>query len=158
MQKSFKADYEKTLKEHEYLPQLKIVDVNLKVDLFPYDRNYSAEGYFILVNKHRKAIDAIHVQKLPNYQVTIEYLNFEGGATVNNKNEEYGYYIHELNQPLEPGDSTKMEFKQTFTTWGFVERRSNTQVVYNGTFINVSIQTDGHHGISPLCHICPIFS
>ncbi|WP_438423548.1 ABC transporter permease/M1 family aminopeptidase [Aquimarina macrocephali] len=132
---TYRANYEKKLKHFEYLPQPKIVDVNLKVDLFPYDRDYSVEGYYMLTNTHNIAINEVHIQKLPNYQVAIEYIKFENGATVNNDNEEYSYYVYRLNTALKPGDSVKMEFKQTFTTNGFVEK-SNTKIVYNGTFFD----------------------
>ena len=58
----------------------------------------------------------------------------EGGATINNEYKKFGYQIFELNQPLQFGDSLKMEFKQTSTTRGFEENPS-FQMVYNGTFI-----------------------
>ena len=135
-QKTYRADYEKTLKKYEYLPQPKIVDVNLKVDLYPYNRDYTVEGYFILTNKLDEAINEIYVQKLPNYQVKLESVKFEGGAVVNNEYEQQSYYSYELNRPLQPGDSIKMEFKQTFITRGFVERSVNTHIVYNGTFLS----------------------
>ncbi|EZH75631.1 hypothetical protein ATO12_02250 [Aquimarina atlantica] len=131
----YRVNYEKKLKHFEYLPQPKIVDVNLKVELFPSDRDYTAEGYYILTNTHDTTINEVHIQKLPNYQVAIEYIKFEKGATVNNDYEEYSYYIYTLNEPLKPGDSLKMEFKQTFKTNGFVEK-SGTKVIYNGTFFD----------------------
>ncbi len=130
------ADYEKTLKQFEYMPQPKIVDVNLKVDLYPSQRDYVAEGYYILKNKSSAPIEDVHVQINPDFQVNMEYLRFEGGATVNEQHKDFRYYIYRLNQPLAPGDSLKMEFKQLFTTKGFVESGSNTNIVFNGTFLN----------------------
>lgn len=41
-----------------------------------------------------------------------------------------------LKQPLQSGDSIKMNFKQTFTTKGFEQGDSNTNIVNNGTFFN----------------------
>ena len=134
-QETFRADYEKALKQYEHYPQPKIIDVNLKLDLYPSDRNYSAEGYFILTNTHDIPIDKIHIQKQPNELVSIEYLHFEEGARLNNKYKKYGYHIYDLNEALQPGDSIKMKFKQTYTTKGFTEY-SDPSLVYNGTLLN----------------------
>jgi len=136
-QEVYRANYEKTLKQYEYLPQPKIVDVVLQVELYPSDRNYEVNGHYILENTHDQAISSVHVQKLIDSQIEIIDLQFAGGASVTNEHEEFGYYIYDLNKPLLPGDSIKMEFNQTFTTSGFVERGSNTQIVSNGTFFNV---------------------
>lgn len=130
------AEYEKTLKKYEYLVQPKIVDVNLKVDLYPKERDYHAEGYFLLENKSNQPINEVHVQLNPNKQYKVETLQFEGGSTITESFEDFAYYIHQLNMPLQPGDTVKMSFKQTFTTEGFVESGSNTNIVYNGTFFN----------------------
>ncbi|MEO9805991.1 MAG: M1 family aminopeptidase [Reichenbachiella sp.] len=130
-----RADYEKKLKRFEHLPQPKIVDVNLEVELYPDKLNYIVDGYYILANKHHLPIDEIHIQKLPNSQIKLAYLDFEGGAKFNNEYEHFSYYIYELNESLKPGDSVKMEFKQTYKTQGFTEY-STTDVVYNGTFLD----------------------
>ncbi|MTI31906.1 ABC transporter permease/M1 family aminopeptidase [Xanthovirga aplysinae] len=144
-EEAHRVDYEKTLKHLEYIPQPKIVDVNLKLDLYPYERDYAAEGYYILTNTHDMPVDEIHIQILPNEQVQIEYLDFEGGATVNSDYERFRYKIYTLNKPLQPGDSLKMEFKQTFTTQGFTESR-DTHLVYNGTFLdNFHFPTIGYN-------------
>ena len=133
-QKTYRANYEKTLKLFEHLPQPKIVDVNLKVDLFPSERNFTAEGYFILKNTHQEAINNIHIQMVPHPQFSMEFIKMEGGAKLNIEHEKFAYKIFELNHPLQPGDSLKMEFKQLFTSKGFVED-PNFQILNNGTFI-----------------------
>jgi ABC-type transport system involved in multi-copper enzyme maturation permease subunit len=136
-QEAYRANYEKTLKQYEYMTQPKIVDVVLHAELHPSERNYEVEGHFILENTHSEAIPSIHVQKMIDSQIELLDIKFEGGASIANEQEEYGYSIYELNKPLFPGDSIKMEFKQTFTTSGFVERGSNKQIIDNGTFFNV---------------------
>ncbi|MEM1134401.1 MAG: M1 family aminopeptidase [Bacteroidota bacterium] len=130
------ADYEKNLKKFEYLTQPKIVDVNLQIDLHPKTRDYVAEGYFLLANKSDQAISDIHLQLNVDKQFNMEYLAFETGSTITKSFEDYKYYIHQLSSPLQPDDTVKMTFKQSFTTKGFVESGSNTNVVFNGTFFN----------------------
>lgn len=132
-----RVNYEKNLKQFEHLPQPKITGVHLNVALYPSDRDYTAEGYFILTNPHSTPIEDIHIQKFPNKQVTLTHLNFEGGTVADDTYALYGHHIHRLNRPLLPGDSLKMGFKQTFTTQGFTESM-DVNIVYNGTFFDDS--------------------
>ena len=132
----FRVAYEKELKQFEYILQPKIVDVNLKVELYPLSKNYTAEGYYILKNTNKKPIHEIHIQKIIERNVTIDSITFEGGATENNKYATYDYTIYELNTTLNPGDSIKMNFIQSFTTKGFESGNSNSTMVENGTFFN----------------------
>jgi len=132
---AFRVNYEKTLKKFEYLPQPKIVAVNLNLELYPKSRDYIAEGFYILKNTTDTAIEEIHIQKLLESNIVLEDVTFEGGATTDNKYLEFFYYNYKLKQPLQSGDSIKMSFKQLFTTKGFEQGRS-TSIVNNGTFFN----------------------
>ena len=133
---AFRAGYEKALKKFEYIPQPKIVDVNLKIELYPSSRDYTAEGYYILKNTKEAIINEVHIQKIIEDNVVINDVSFEGGATINSEYSKYYYTIHKLKIPLKPGDSIKMSFKQTYTTKGFLASGSNTAIVENGTFFN----------------------
>jgi len=135
-EQEFRAGYEKNLKQFEYLPQPKITDVSLKVELYPKSRDYTAEGYYMLKNTNDKPITAIHVQKLLETQIKLENVNFEGGAILNDQYKQYHYNIFTLSEALQPGDSIKMKFKQTFTTVGFENSGTNMHIVNNGTFFN----------------------
>ncbi|WP_166437045.1 ABC transporter permease/M1 family aminopeptidase [Niastella caeni] len=144
-QHKYRAKYEQLLKPLTSLPQPRIAAVNLNLDLYPGERAYSVKGQYILFNPAEKAINEIHIQKLPADQVQLEYLTVEGGAILDSTYNYYGYHILKLNQPLQPGDSLKMEFKQHFTSIGFAER-PNTFVVYNGTFLdNYHFPTIGYN-------------
>ncbi len=132
----FRVAYENELKQFEYIPQPKIVDVNLKVELYPSSRDYTAEGYYTLKNTNKQSINEIHIQKRIEENVTIDTITFEGGATEVNIYASYHYTIYKLNNTLNPGDSIKMNFKQSFTTVGFEAGNSNANIVENGTFFN----------------------
>ena len=132
----FRVSYEKELKQFEYIPQPKIVDVNLKVELYPSSRNYTAEGYYVLKNTNAQPINEIHVQKLIEENVTLDAVTFDGGASENNTYATYDYTIYKLHNTLNPGDSIKMNFKQSFITAGFEAGNSNANIVENGTFFN----------------------
>ena len=133
---AFRANYEKTLKTFEYIEQPKITAVNLKVELYPEQRAYTAEGYYMLKNSTTSPIADIHIQKVIASHVTLDALNFEGGAIKNEDYQHFDYNIYTLSQILKPGNSIKMHFKQSFTPKGFDDENSATHMVYNGTFFN----------------------
>jgi hypothetical protein len=144
-QTSFTADYEKTLKQYEYIPQPKIIAVNLKLDLFPSQRAYDIKGYYLVTNTSQEPIGEIHLQKLIESNVELMDLTFDRTATANNTYDNFHYTIYELEESLAPGDSMKMNFRQILQTRGFEADNSDTDVVYNGTFFdNAVLPTFGY--------------
>ncbi|WP_298894645.1 M1 family aminopeptidase [uncultured Psychroserpens sp.] len=142
----FRVSYEKTLKAYEYLLQPKITDVNLKVELYPIQRHYTAEGYYMLKNETTKPITEIHIQKQIENNTTLEYVTFESKFIVDNTYEVYDYHIYKLDNALQPGESLKMNFKQSFETKGFELGSSNENIIANGTFFdNAHFPTIGYN-------------
>jgi len=135
-QEDQQEEYEKTLKKYEFLPQPKIVESNLKVDIYPYERDFIAEGFYWLKNKTNAPIKDIHIMHSPDDEMIIDYVKFDKEAAVKEKHEEFRYFVYELATPLAAGDSIKMSFKSSFTTKGFQQGGGNTNVVFNGTFFN----------------------
>lgn len=134
----FRVAYEKELKQFEYIPQPKIVNVDLELELYPKNRNYTAEGYYMLKNTTTQDIKSIHIQKLIEENITIDSIAFVDEFTVDNQYKEFDYSIFKLKKALKPGDSVKMYFKQRFTTKGFESGNSNVNINNNGTFFNNS--------------------
>lgn len=144
-QHAYRAAYEQLLKPFTALPQPTIAAVYLKLDLYPGKREYSVNGRYTLFNPGEKAIQEIHIQKLPGDQVALEWLAVEGGANADSTYIRFGYHILKLHQPLQPGDSLKMEFRQLFTSPGFTEN-TDAFVVFNGTFLdNYHFPTIGYN-------------
>jgi ABC-2 type transport system permease protein len=138
-QSDFRAGYEKTLKQFEYITQPKITNVKLKVDLFPSQRAYQIEGEYLLTNTSSIPIREIHVQKLLESNVTLTDVSFNRPATTNKKYEKYDYTIYQLSQPLAFGQTLKMNFKQTLQSKGFETDNSDIDVVGNGTFFDNAV-------------------
>ncbi len=131
------VEYEKTLKKYEKIPQPKIVESNLKVEIYPETRDFTAEGFYWLRNKTDKAIADVHIQRAIQNSVKTEYLRFgSGDARLDSTHKQFGYTIYRLAKPLAPGDSVKMDFKVSFTTKGFSAGGGTTDIVNNGTFFN----------------------
>ncbi len=135
---TFRVDYEKALKQFEYIPQPKLVDVKLQLELYPSTRDYTVEGYYILKNTNSEDITSIHIQKLLEGSVTLDSISFESGFTMDATYEKFDYSIFNLHTALKPGESIKMHFKQRVTTKGFESGNSNGNINNNGTFFNNS--------------------
>ncbi len=131
-----RADYEKTLKKYEFNEQPKIVETQLAVDIYPDSRSFVAEGFYYLKNKTSNEIRDLHIQTGANDNVKIEYLRFDREAKVKEQFKDFNYFIYELSQPMKPGDSIRMDFKEQYVSKGFVDRGSNTSIIFNGTFFN----------------------
>ncbi len=144
--RAFRIGYEKSLKGFEYKKQPKIIDAKVKVELYPENRDYVIEGSYLLKNNHDEPINQIHVQKYIESNLKLNHISFGDNSKVNLQFEEYDHYIYELSTPLQPNDSIRMEFMQTYTTQGFEEEDSNTSIVYNGTFFrNTQFPTIGYN-------------
>ncbi|SFH44069.1 ABC transporter permease/M1 family aminopeptidase [Pedobacter insulae] len=138
-QANFRAGYEKTLKQFEYKPQPKIIDIKLKVDLFPSRRAYQISGNYVLANTSQMPIHEIHVQKLLESNVELADVNFDRKTITNNSHVKYHYTIYQLSQALAPGETMKMNFKQTLQPKGFETDNSAIDVVDNGTFFDNAV-------------------
>jgi ABC-2 type transport system permease protein len=130
-----KADFEKNLKQYSHLIQPRIVEANLVVDLFPYDRLLEIEGFYYLKNKSSSSIKEIHIHYRQPQYLSIQGEKFDRQVSIKQKYDQWNYFIYELQDVLAPGDSIKMNFKFAIASPGFVEGNSNTQIVYNGSFI-----------------------
>ncbi|WP_424961536.1 M1 family aminopeptidase [Ekhidna sp.] len=135
-QEAIQADYERTLKKYEYVKQPKITRIDVRSELYPDDRDYSMEGTYTLKNFEDQPIDSIHLQLGLDEDLTYETVTFSRPTTIVESYDEYRYYVHQLEQPLMPGDSITMDFKYVFDSEGFKESGSNTSIVFNGTFLN----------------------
>lgn len=138
-QTNFRVDYEKTLKQFEYTPQPKIIDIKLQIDLFPSQRAYDVTGSYVVTNTSQAPIHEIHVQKLIVSNVELRDVVFDRNVTVNNTYEKYHYTIYELSESLAPGDTMKMNFRQTSGPKGFEADNADIDVVYNGTFFDNAV-------------------
>ena len=127
------AMLEKKYKKFENYPQPRITDVNLNVAIFPEERDFVISGTYWLKNKNNQPIDSIHV--IINPQIKVRELKFNQNFKEIVSDERVGYHIYQLSETLEPGDSIQLQMNLTYFTEGFQNNGSNTDIVFNGTFI-----------------------
>jgi len=124
---------EKKYKKYENYIQPRIVSVNVNVDIFPSSRNLSASGEYLMVNKTKQAIDSIFL----DHNGLISTFEFDKETDLVLEDTLYNFDIYKLNTSLYPGDSLKLSF--TLKNKPNTVLRNNSQIIYNGTFINNNI-------------------
>ena len=128
-----RAEYERRYKKYEKLPQPKITDVEVAVDIFPERRSFAAKGSYLLANRTDQPISEIH---LTEGQESIEEVKFDRPFKNKLNDREHFYEIYTLEQSLEPGETMKMEFKGGYETKGFKDGNERPELAYNGTFFD----------------------
>ncbi len=131
--KQQKADYEKRYRQYKDLPQPKITDVKIDVDIFPHQRRVDVRGHYAIANKTDQPIRDLHV-RLPA-EVKLVAIEFAPHDVVSD-DRVHGYTIYRLKQPLAPGATMNFDFTLQYHSRGFRNTPDDTHVVDNGTFIN----------------------
>jgi len=126
------AEYEKQLKKYDGIPQPKVTDLKINIDIYPNERDVAVNAKLKLVNKTDVAIDSLHFNMDESWETSI--------AISNSKlvyNDDYlDYQIYQLEKALQPGESIEIELENKYITNGFPNGTGNTSIINNGTFLN----------------------
>lgn len=131
------ADYEtEILLPFDSLPQPRIVDVTLAVDLDLAARRVDTQGSYKLENRSVHEIKQIHVA-WPSSSLDMVSLEIDG-AREGRDWPDFNYRIFELDQPMRPGEQRELRFATVRQQRGFANQGNDTRVVANGTFLDNS--------------------
>jgi ABC-2 type transport system permease protein len=131
--RDIQAEYEKSFKKYEHLPQPKVVSVDAQIDIFPERRSFSGTGHFVLENKTLQSIAQIHVT---NAQQAVSNVRFDRPFHIVSASARNLYVIYTLDKPLAPGETTNMTFDVGYTSRGFLDGHERAELAYNGTFFD----------------------
>lgn len=127
------ADYEKTYKKYENLPQPRFVDVKYAIDLYPERRAALMRADTIIENKTNQPISVLHVTYAgPDFQTEINI----DGAKLRQDDRRLRYGIYDLNPPMQPGERRHFRFTVRREPSVFENTVGLLQIVHNGTFFN----------------------
>ncbi len=129
------ADYEEKYKDSARFPQLRITAVNVKTDLYPREQRVRMVGNYRLKNKNALPVTEIWLA-FAEENLIYHRLEFDVATVLANDNKDIGVKWYRLQTPLAPGEEATLSFDLELATRGFTNSGSNTQVVYNGSFIN----------------------
>ena len=128
------AEYEKALLAYEKVPEPRIVDVKLNVELHPKEVRAETRGEYVLENRTSAPLSNVHVRWDP-IALRMNDLTVERGHIVK-EYKEHKYRIYELAPPLQPGERIRLAFHTTLQETGFPNARPLKEIVGNGTFLN----------------------
>ncbi|WP_022824392.1 ABC transporter permease/M1 family aminopeptidase [Hymenobacter norwichensis] len=130
--------YEKQYRRYKNVRLPRITAVSLNTDLYPSTRAVRFRGQFMLVNKHAQPLDTVIVSVPVEQHPRVRHLavGAPGQATLALNDTTFGFRLYRLARPLAPGDSLPLDLDLFYQERGFPNSGSNTDLVYNGTFIN----------------------
>lgn len=129
----FQANYEKTLLRFETIPQPRIIDMTLRVDVYPHQSRIVASGVFLFQNRTGKPLSRMDVRW--DRDLGMKSLLVDGARPV----KDYGpfhYVIFRFAKPLAPGARGRLAFASVREQQGFKNSRNMTRIVDNGTFVD----------------------
>ena len=127
------ADYEKTLIGYESLPQPRITDVQLAVDLYPSEPRAVTRGSYTIQNRTGKPLADVHVRWVKPLQMT--KLEVEGAKLVQ-EHVAQAYRIYRFDRPLAPLEVRHIRFETLREQKGFRNSNNEHRIVDNGTFLD----------------------
>jgi ABC-2 type transport system permease protein len=126
-----RAEYEQRYRRFATLPQPRIADVTLAVDIHPEQRSLRVKGNYQLENRTAAPVTELLVSQVEGPTVQ---LRFSQTATLITRDVERGFYRYRLATPLQPGGRMTMGFDLAFAPGGVLGMGRETPVVANGTF------------------------
>ncbi len=128
-----KAEFEKTLLGFETVPQPRITDVKLTVDMYPRDTRVLTHGDYVIENRTGAPLPGVHVRWDRRTQMT--ELEVEG-AHLDKEFARFHYRIYAFDKALQPGERRTIHFVTLLEERGFPNEHPLTEVVANGTFVD----------------------
>ena len=132
--------YEQQYRRLKDVRQPRIVAVSMNTDIYPSTRAVHFQGRYVLVNKHARPLDTVIVSVPAEQHPRVRQLALgnAGQATLALNDTTFGLRLYRLAQPLAPGDSLSLTMTIDYQERGFPNSDSNTDIVYNGTFVSSS--------------------
>jgi hypothetical protein len=130
------VEYEKKYKIYAAAPQPRIIAVNVNTDLYPAEQRVRMSGSYTLKNKNAVPVTDVWLGFAASERLIYHKLEFATPADLADQDTRMGIRHYKLKTPLAPGAETTLAFDLEQPTHGFTNSGSNTQVVYNGSFIN----------------------
>lgn len=134
-QKLMLATYEKKYKQYQSYTQPIVTNVNLKVDIYPEERDVFIEGFYILKNNTHHNINDVYVGLSDRKITRINRFDFSSETEITCEDKELGFYVYHLHEPLLPGVEIRLDFSFEIFTHGFSINNPMNELANNGTVI-----------------------
>ncbi len=132
------ADYENKYLKYSELPQPKIVDINMEMDINPAQRRAKYNAGLLLLNRTGQAIETLHI----NWKkfLSIDNLKIENrDLELLDEDKSLRYAIYNLPRPLKPGEKIILMVQAELHYKGFHQSDPQADLTYNGSFLGTDI-------------------
>ncbi len=134
------ANYERTLLQFETVPQPRVIEVKLDVELYPREARAVTVGSYVIENRTSAPLPAVHLRWAKPLQMTSLEVP---GAKLQKDFGDFDYRIYAFEVPMQPGERRTLRFRTVLEERGFTNGAPQTRIVENGTFLD-------HNQIAPL--------
>jgi ABC-type transport system involved in multi-copper enzyme maturation permease subunit len=128
-----RAEYERRYRRWAGVPQPEMRATELHVEIHPDRGEARVRGVHLLENRTDLPLDTLHVAISREVETRMIALDRPAHATI--LDDELGHRVYVLDEPLQPGDSLRLEWEVRHAPRGFPAGSISTAVVGNGSFI-----------------------
>ncbi len=125
-----RAQYERRYGQYRDIPQPRLSETILKVEIHPDQRKAEILGDYLLLNDSAAPIDSIHLDT----QAGLQDVKLDRPAASVLADEKLGYRIYALDEPFQPGGSLRLSFALDIESRGFGNPGVDAPVAANGTY------------------------
>ncbi|MFN0178042.1 MAG: ABC transporter permease/M1 family aminopeptidase [Gemmatimonadales bacterium] len=133
--RGLQSRYERTYKSLEKVPQPRLIDADVRADLYPERLAYDLAGTLTYVNDQGRSLDTLIVTTA-HRELRVDTLAWSRPAERVVHDSLLGTDIYRLAAPLAAGDTIRLRYRAGFVHRGFSNSGATTVVARNGTFIN----------------------
>lgn len=128
----YSADYEKRYAKYKNAIQPHLAGSKLHVEIYPRQKKVEISGSYQLVNSTSSVIDSIYVSTVRSIETG--EITFDRPSLKVLQDDNPGFRIYTLANPLQPGDSLNLNFSVQVSRRGFSNRGNSSAVMENGTY------------------------
>ena len=148
---------EMKLKQYETMPFPKVTSILMYADIFPEEQTTRFRTFVTIVNKSNKLIDnfLLDGSNLSEYSVKsanvllpfTSPLFYPRGKfnLFGPRQDSSGYRLYQLIQPLNAGDTTRLEINSSLFLKGFANDLYGVNLLYNGVFMGLGLPGLGYN-------------
>jgi ABC-2 type transport system permease protein len=131
------AAYERKYKAEARAPSPRIEAEDVRFDLYPERRAFTASGTYTVRNRDRRPIERVLVNL--SDELTVRRLSLGPVSAPTESHRREGLYIFVLPRPLPPGEALPLAFELALEPRGFRNDGELTMVAGNGSFVSGAI-------------------
>ncbi|MEE4246208.1 MAG: M1 family aminopeptidase, partial [Kangiellaceae bacterium] len=111
-------------------------DVYAEVEFYPSERRVAVKGHYLIENKNDKPLVKFLMFWSGGKNRSFDY-SLPNSTEVDRDDKFYTTWV-KFDKPLQPGETSRLDFTYERANRGFVDRGADTRVVENGSFVNNS--------------------